>query len=159
MDFELVKEVLPTNISKGIKEPSSVQEEALKTLMFHSPLLIETKTDNKKALEIIKFLISFSREVDSKKLRQKAISFIKDLSAKVSEFEKKNRAIKKVDPATLLKSFMDDFNLSPKDFDKDLGSADLVRKILTGKRDISKQGAINLGKRFSVSPTLFLDLD
>jgi HTH-type transcriptional regulator/antitoxin HigA len=159
MNLELVKEVLPKNISKDVKESSSVQEEALKTLMFHSPLLIETKADNKKALEIIKFLINFSKDVDSMKLREKAVSFMKDLSIKVAEFEKKNRTIEKADPAALLKSFMNDFNLTPKDFEKELGSADLVRKIIAGKRDISKQGAIKLAKRFSVSPTLFLDLE
>lgn len=156
MGLELVKELLPKNISKSIKESYSVQEDVLKTLMFHAPMIIKSKRDNERALEIIRFLVKYTKKIDDTKLQEKAIYFMSELTSKIAEFEKGHRSLEETTPATLLKSFMEDFHLTPKDFEKELGSADLVRKIISGKREISKQGAINLGKRFSVSPALFL---
>ena len=74
------------------------------------------------------------------------------------EKSKYEREKLKLKPIELLKSFIEDFDLKQKDLSIYFGSQSIVSEVLNNKRSISIEAAKKLGKRFSVSPLLFLDI-
>jgi HTH-type transcriptional regulator / antitoxin HigA len=79
------------------------------------------------------------------------------LIALISDYEKKRypEFEEKVPPAQMLAFFMEDRNLSQRDFPSIPQSR--ISEILTGKRKISKAQAVTFGEMFNVNPGHFLE--
>jgi HTH-type transcriptional regulator/antitoxin HigA len=78
------------------------------------------------------------------------------LATLVEDYEKKAYPRKNSTPAEMLAFLMEQNKLKAADL-LPLPSS-RVSEILSGKRKISRQQAIDLGKRFRVSPAVFLEL-
>jgi len=62
-------------------------------------------------------------------------------------------------PASVLKSFMDEYQLNPFSLSKKIGlSPSAVRQIVTGKSGITIPTALRLAKLFGQCPSFWLDL-
>ena len=82
-------------------------------------------------------------------------SMLEVLATLVEEYEKKTYPRAKSKPLELLEFLMEQNNLKAADLPLPRSR---VSEILSGKRNITKQQAIDLGKRFRVSPAVFLEL-
>lgn len=92
---------------------------------------------------------------EAKKILSETIAHTSQL---LEKFEKSKFEREKLKPNEILKSFIDDFDLKQRDLSIYFGSQSIVSEVLCNKRSISIEAAKKLGKRFSVSPLLFLDI-
>lgn len=159
MSNNQILESISAEIENKASFENTKEEKIFKDILFLTPLQIKSKEDNKLIIDTIKLLNTLYKASTSPTLKNKIKIFMSELSNKVVEFEKNHRTNEQSNPAEILKSFMDDFGLKPQDLTKELGTVDYVRKILTGQRAISKQGAIRLGEKFKVKPSIFLNLE
>ena len=59
-------------------------------------------------------------------------------------------------PLGALKYLMREHDLTPRDMEEFFGSQSMVSRVLGGHRAISRDAAVALGKRFHVSPAVFI---
>ncbi|MCB0367340.1 MAG: helix-turn-helix domain-containing protein [Bdellovibrionaceae bacterium] len=109
-------------------------------------------------LESLESFYEAKDQVTSKQAKKIISDTIKHTANLVEAYEKNLYTSGKKDSATILASFMADFGLKQNDLAADFGSQSIVSEVLNGKRKITIEAAKKLAKRFSVSPTLFLDI-
>ncbi|TGL32802.1 helix-turn-helix domain-containing protein [Leptospira koniambonensis] len=73
----------------------------------------------------------------------------------IEEYEKDNFESIDSDPVEVLKYLMDENGLTQKDM-SELGSQGVVSEILSGKRELNIRQIKALGKKFKVSPAVFI---
>ncbi|WP_040508601.1 helix-turn-helix domain-containing protein [Leptospira wolffii] len=73
----------------------------------------------------------------------------------VEEYEKENFTSIDSDPVEVLKYLMEENGLTQKDM-AELGSQGVVSEILNGKRELNIRQIKALGKKFKVSPAVFI---
>ena len=74
----------------------------------------------------------------------------------VSDYEGKREKIPEASPADVLRFLMEQKRLRKGDFVGLFGSRSNVSDVLSGEREISAREARDLGKRFGVSPAVFI---
>ncbi|MFZ3341222.1 MAG: hypothetical protein WA609_02915 [Terriglobales bacterium] len=74
----------------------------------------------------------------------------------VEDFEKKSYAIRAADPLEIIKELMAANGLKQKDLVGIFETASVVSEVLKGKRALTTDHIRRLGKRFNVSPEIFL---
>jgi HTH-type transcriptional regulator / antitoxin HigA len=74
----------------------------------------------------------------------------------VRDYEARNIDIPEAEPSAVLRLLMEQHDLRQTDLAKIFGSQSNVSEVLSGKRDINAQEARSMGKRFRVSPAVFI---
>ena len=74
----------------------------------------------------------------------------------VRDYEVRNVEIPDAEPSSVLRLLMEQHDLRQTDLAKIFGSQSNVSEILSGKREINTRQARALGKRFGVSPAVFI---
>jgi HTH-type transcriptional regulator/antitoxin HigA len=74
----------------------------------------------------------------------------------VRDYEERNVAMPNVEPRAVLRFLMEQHRLRQSDLAQIFGSQSNVSEVLSGKREINARQARALGKRFGVSPAVFI---
>jgi len=115
------------------------------------PKAIHTKAEHARLFREIKRLMLKGED----NLTPAETAILEVLATLVEDYEKRIYPRAKSTPAELLEFLMEQHNLKAADLPL---PSSRVSEILSGKRAISKQQAIELGKLFHVSPAVFLGL-
>jgi len=83
-------------------------------------------------------------------------SLIDTLGTLIKDYEDRNIKELKSDPISVLKYLLKEHGLKQSDL-KEIGSQGVVSEILNGKRKLNLRQIELLSKRFSVSPSVFID--
>jgi len=83
-------------------------------------------------------------------------SLIDTLGTLIKDYEDRNVHESLGDPIGSLKYLMEEHKLNQADL-KEIGSQGVISEILNGKRKLNLRQIIELSKRFSVSPSVFLE--
>lgn len=144
------------NLAKNIKNSDLLAAYQCKLDVPLSP--IKSEKECEKLNNMIDSWIETRTKMKDKEAILIISETIKYTSKLVSDFESSYYNFEKVSPVEILRSLMDDHGLKQKDIAVDFGSQSIVSEVLRGKREISIAAAKNLGRRFSMSPTAFLNL-
>jgi len=77
------------------------------------------------------------------------------LTLSIEHYDNEYFQIAEADGVSILKHFMEEFNLKQKDLKNELGTQGVVSEILHGKRKLNRNQIEKLSERFSVSPAVF----
>ncbi|NER98926.1 MAG: transcriptional regulator [Symploca sp. SIO1B1] len=122
-------------------------------LVKTNPKPIYSKSEKNRLLAEIDALMSINEE----DLTEEQANILELLTILVEDYERKNcRLITKANPREILKELMENHGLKQKDLLDVFGSKGIASEVINGKRSISKNQAKALGKRFHISPALFL---
>ena len=126
------------------------QRRYAKLLTSILPRPITSDREHKEALGIA------SRLMEQEKLTGEETAVLTLLSILISDYERKRYAdlFQKISPSEALSYLMEENHLTQRDFPEIPQSR--ISEILAGKRKISRAQAGVFGKRFKVSPALFL---
>jgi HTH-type transcriptional regulator/antitoxin HigA len=116
-------------------------------------LVIKTESDNERALATVRKLMSRQDRTPEED------ALLQVLSVEIESFESKTYAERKSNPAELIRFLLEENDLSAKDLAGILGGKSHVSEILSGKRKVGINQALRLGKRFHISPVVFLPLE
>ena len=83
-------------------------------------------------------------------------SFIDTLGTLIKDYEDRNFEEPKGDSKGVLKYLLDEHGLSQSEL-QEIGSQGVVSEILNGNRKLNLRQVVALSKRFSVSPSVFID--
>ncbi len=119
---------------------------------------IKTEKDHKFYLNELESWISLKKELTSVNAKKIVSESIKHTANLLEKYESNKYNSGKLKPNEILQSFMDEFDLKQRDLAIHFGSQSIVSEVLRQKRSISIEAAKKLGKHFSVSPLLFLEL-
>lgn len=114
-------------------------------------LVIKTESDNERALATVRELMGRDRSPEEDAL-------LHVLTVEIESFESKTYTRTKTTQAELLQFLLEENGLSAKDLAGILGGKSHVSEILSGKRKVGLKQAVRLGKRFHISPVVFLPL-
>lgn len=115
---------------------------------------IHTERQYNRAVKMLDQLID---EVNEKSDPVKE-SLIDTLGTLIKEYEDRNIVEPKGDPIGVLKYLLEEHGLTQSDL-REIGSQGVVSEILNGKRRLNLRQVVALSKRFSVSPSVFIEND
>ncbi|MBC85603.1 MAG: hypothetical protein CL677_00370 [Bdellovibrionaceae bacterium] len=146
-------------MAKTLKKTFRTSEIArVMELKLDMPVLEVTEKTQKKSLDFLKDCFELKSELNSQSAKTLLSKITKQTAILIEEYEKTKYPTKDIAPAQILQSFMNDHGLKQIDLKKEFGSQSIVSDVLKGNKNITISAAKKLGRRFSVSPTLFLDL-
>jgi len=130
-----------------------VQSDYVKILTEIKPKPIRSEVEKKHFLGLLNDLMS----IDEDKLTEEQANLLELLALLIEDYEKKNYQIpQQATPNDILKELMECNGLQQKDLLDIFGSKGIISEVINNKRSISKQQAKALGRRFNVSPALFI---
>ena len=114
-------------------------------------LVLKTKADHERALSTVEGLICRQRTAEEDAL-------LDVLTDQIERFESRKRLGLGGNPTPVetIRFLMEQNHLSQKDLWDLLGGKSHTSEILSGKRKVSNRQAALLGKRFKISPTVFV---
>lgn len=115
---------------------------------------IHTEQQYDRAVNILDQLID---EVNKRSSKVKE-SLIDTLGTLIKDYEDRNIEEPKGDPVGVLKYLLEEHDLTQNDL-KEIGSQGVVSEILNRKRQLNLRQIVALSKRFSVSPSVFIEGD
>lgn len=115
------------------------------------PKVIHTEAENRLYIERIEDLNSRWND-----LSRAERDFYDTLCVLVEDFEKKSYKIRAASPIEVIKELMNANGLRQKDLVGIFETASVVSEVLKGKRALTTDHIRRLGKRFNVSPAVFL---
>lgn len=113
---------------------------------------IHTERHYNRAVKMLEQLID---EVNEKSDRVKE-SLIDTLGTLIKDYEDRNITEPKEDPIGVLKYLLEEQGLTQSDLNE-IGSQGVVSEILNGKRQLNLRQVVALSKKFSVSPSVFIE--
>ncbi len=136
-----------------IKEKNEIKR-AVKAWPAVSKIIstIHTERQYNRAVKMLDYLID---EVNEKSDPVKE-SLIDTLGTLIKDYEDRNIKEPKGDPIGVLKYLLEEHGLTQNDL-KEIGSQGVVSEILNGKRQLNLRQVAALSKRFSVSPSVFIE--
>ncbi|HET53632.1 MAG TPA: helix-turn-helix domain-containing protein [Ignavibacteria bacterium] len=136
-----------------IKEKNEIKR-AVKVWATVSKLVstIHTERHYNRAVKMLEQLID---EVNEKSDRVKE-SLIDTLGTLIKDYEDRNITEPKEDPIGVLKYLLEEQGLTQSDLNE-IGSQGVVSEILNGKRQLNLRQVVALSKKFSVSPSVFIE--
>ena len=144
------------NLKKAIQNPDLEIAYSCKASI---PLAsIKSDSEYRSHLKALEGFYEAKESVSLKDAKKIISDAIKHTALLIEAYEKGLYKSSQKNPSEILASFMNDFGLKQRDLSLYFGSQSIVSEVLRGKRKISIEAAKKLGKRFSVSPALFLDL-
>jgi HTH-type transcriptional regulator/antitoxin HigA len=123
-------------------------------LVSVADLVVRTEADNERALATVEGLMCRRRSPEEDAL----LDVLTDL---IEKFESKRRQsrmnrVQNLEPHETIRFLMEQNALSQKDLWDLLGGKSHTSAVLSGKRKVSNRQASLLGKRFNVSPSVFI---
>lgn len=137
-----------------IKERSEIKR-AVKVWPTVSKV-VSTINSEKHYKRVVHMLDELIDEV-SKKSDPVKESLIDTLGTLIKDYEDRKIKEPKADPVGTLKYLLEEHGLQQKDL-KEIGSQGVVSEILNGKRQLNLRQVVALSKRFSVSPSVFIEI-
>ena len=117
--------------------------------------IVSTIHTEKQYNKMVNMLDELIDEVNRKKDPVKE-SLIDTLGTLIKEYEDRNIQEPKGDSVGALKYLLEEHGLNQSDLNE-IGSQGVVSEILHGKRKLNLRQVVALSKRFSVSPSVFID--
>ena len=125
-------------------------------------LHIKTQRDYKYSLDLIQYL--FDRAKDSRD--DPLNDLIEIISRSIEKYESKQQDLVQFDKeakdidsgVSILRTLIDQYNLSFSDFEREIGPESLVSMIIEGRENLTREHITNLSRRFKISPSLFFDI-
>jgi HTH-type transcriptional regulator/antitoxin HigA len=117
-----------------------------------SDLVVRTEADNERALATVEALMCRRRTADEDALLDVFTDLIEKFENKKYSGRRQNPA-----PAETIRFLMEQNGLAQKDLWELLGGKSHTSEILSGKRKVSNRQAGLLGKRFRLSPSVFVE--
>ena len=125
-------------------------------------LHIRTQSDYKYSLDLIQYL--FDRAKDSRD--DPLNDLIEIISRSIEKYESKQQDLVQFDKeakdidsgVSILRTLIDQYNLSFSDFEREIGPESLVSMIIEGRENLTREHITNLSRRFKISPSLFFDI-
>lgn len=139
--------------NKMIKEKNEIKR-AVKVWPTVSKVVstIHSERHYKRAVKMLDQLID---DVNEKSDPVKE-SLIDTLGTLIKDYEDRNIEEPKGDPIGVLKYLLEEHGLTQKDLNE-IGSQGVVSEILNRKRQLNLRQVVALSKRFSVSPSVFIE--
>jgi HTH-type transcriptional regulator / antitoxin HigA len=130
---------------------TAVRSEYAALLSSTLPAIIRSEVENARYIAMLE-------ELDSKGNRMTAAERrIADLlTLLIENFEEKQYALKASSPVDVLNELMSANNLKQKDLLDVFGTPSIVSEVLHGKRQLTTEHIRRLGRRFHVSPEVFI---
>ncbi|NES86363.1 MAG: transcriptional regulator [Moorea sp. SIO2B7] len=115
------------------------------------PQVITTENENKRAISLAKTL------ANKPELNPEEEQLLELLLTLIEKFEAENYNLENISiPLSRLLFLMESNNISQSDLEEIFGSKEITSEVIQGKRSISQQTALKLGKKFNIAPGLFL---
>ena len=115
-------------------------------------LTIQTEADYDRAIELLNELLDQVGDNESHPL----CNFLHVLATIIEHYEEDHVKIPDAPAREVLKFFMKEHNLKQSDLVRELGPQGNISAILSGKRKLNTRQIKALGKRFHVSPAVFI---
>ncbi len=120
---------------------------------------IKTDEDYQFALELLEQLMSKAEDREGEPL----LHLIDIVADSIEEYENSLESIQNylqqtdsVDPGiSILRVLIDQYNLTYKDLENEIGSKSLISQILKGTKKLTRDHIANLSRRFNINPQLF----
>jgi HTH-type transcriptional regulator / antitoxin HigA len=115
------------------------------------PRPLHDEVDYHNALGVLDAMAGFKMNADQ-------TDFFEAVATFVEKYEAKRHAIdeKKMSPVELLKSLLEDHNMTESDLGRLLGDRSLGHRILSGERELSKAHIRALAEHFALNPAALL---
>ena len=117
--------------------------------------VVSTIYTEKQYVQSVKVLDQLIDEINEKSDPIKE-SLIDTLGTLIKDYEDRNVGEPKEDPIGNLKYLLEEHGLSQNNL-KEIGSQGVVSEILNRKRELNLRQVVALSKRFSVSPSVFIE--
>jgi HTH-type transcriptional regulator / antitoxin HigA len=132
-------------------EPAAILQAWLPFKELVGATSIRTEEDYARVASLVNVLLDAIRDEEDHPLAD----VLDYLAVQVEAYEKEHITIPDAEPKEVLRFLMDQHGLKQADL-ADCAPQSRISAILAGKRDISKETAKNLAKRFNVSTDIFL---
>lgn len=133
----------------NIKSENKIIQELLKiSSLIHIP------QNDEEYKEMTNTLFKLARKVGEDK-DHPLFPAMELLTLSIEHYDNEHFQIAEADGVSILKYFMEEFDLKQKDLKKELGTQGVVSEILHGKRKLNRNQIEKLSERFFVSPAVF----
>jgi len=116
--------------------------------------LIHIPQNDEEYKEMVDILFKLARKVGENK-DHPLFPAMELLTLSIEHYDNEHFQIAEADGVSILKYFMEEFDLKQKDLQKELGTQGVVSEILHGKRKLNRNQIEKLSERFLVSPAVF----
>jgi HTH-type transcriptional regulator / antitoxin HigA len=130
---------------------TAVRSEYAALLSSTLPAVIRSEAENQRYLALLEELDSKGNKMTAAERRMTEL-----LTLLIEDFEEKHYSFKAASPVDVLKELMLANNLKQKDMLDVLGTPSIVSEVLHGKRQLTTEHIRRLGRRFRVSPEVFI---
>ena len=133
----------------NIKSENKIIQELLKiSSLIHIP------QNDEEYKEMTDILFKLARKVDDNK-DHPLFPAMELLTLSIEHYDNEHFQIAEAAGVSILKYFMEEFDLKQKDLQNELGTQGVVSEILHGKRKLNRNQIERLSERFFVSPAVF----
>jgi len=133
----------------NIKSENKIIQELLKiSSLIHIP------QNDEEYKEMTNILFKLARKVGEDK-DHPLFPAMELLTLSIEHYDNEHFQIAETDGVSILKYFMEEFDLKQKDLKNELGTQGVVSEILHGKRKLNRNQIEKLSERFFVSPAVF----
>ncbi len=133
----------------NIKSENKIMQELLKiSSLIHIP------QNDEEYKEMTDILFKLARKVGEDK-DHPLFPAMELLTLSIEHYDNEHFQIAEADGVSILKYFMEEFDLKQKDLKNELGTQGVVSEILHGKRKLNRNQIEKLSERFFVSPAVF----
>ena len=133
----------------NIKSENKIMQELLKiSSLVHIP------QNDEEYNEMTDILFKLARNVGEDK-DHPLFPAMELLTLFIEHYDNEHFQIAETDGISILKYFMEEFDLKQKDLQNELGTQGVVSEILNGKRKLNRNQIEKLSERFFVSPAVF----
>jgi HTH-type transcriptional regulator/antitoxin HigA len=120
-----------------------------------SPVKLSTIQTERHYRAMIKFMNNLLDKIGDRELHP-LMGLLDVLTTFVHDYEARKVEIPQAEPSAVLRLLMEQRDLRQRDLANIFGSQSNVSEVLRGKREINARQARTLGKRFGVSPAVFI---
>lgn len=120
-----------------------------------SPAKLSTIQTERHYRAMIKFMNKLLDKIGDRELHP-LMGLLDVVTTFVHDYEARKDEIPEAEPSAVLRLLMEQRDLHQSDLAKIFGSQSNVSEVLRGKREINVRQARTLGKRFGVSPAVFI---
>ncbi len=136
-------------IGLNVKSENKIIQKLLK-----GSSLIYIPQNDKEYIEMADILFKLAREVDENK-EHPLFRAMELLTISIEHYDNDHFQVVEADGVSILKYFMERFDLRQKDFQNEFGTQGAVSEILNRKQKLNSNQIEKLSKRFLVSPAVF----
>jgi len=115
------------------------------------PAVIRTEAENERYIAMLE---EFDRKGSRLSAAERRMAQL--LTLLIEDFEEKHYALKSSDPVNVLRELILANNLKQQDLLDVFGTPSIISEVLHGKRQLTTEHIRRLGRRFHVSPEVFL---